>query len=184
METHPAKIPVFERGLWCRGWFIALLCVVFVELDWELVPLAVFPFVFVFPVMLAAWNRSLRFALACALLLSLSRVAQQFFFASRPATIDDVSATLVRFFVLALLATLTYRLGQQARQLRHHVRQLEGILPICTGCKSIRDREGNWLPLEGYITTHSPAQVSNSFCPDCFKDYFGEVLPARGADSK
>jgi hypothetical protein len=54
---------------------------------------------------------------------------------------------------------------------------LEGILPICAGCKSIRDEKGNWLSLEGYITAHSNAQFSHGFCPACFKDYYGEQSP-------
>ncbi|HEV2694640.1 MAG TPA: hypothetical protein VG347_17225 [Verrucomicrobiae bacterium] len=54
--SPPPDAPVFERGLWSRTWFMVLLCLVFVALDWELVPLQVFPFVFVFPLMLIAWN--------------------------------------------------------------------------------------------------------------------------------
>ena len=178
----PAKVLPFERGLWNRAWFIILLCLAFVGLDWELVPLKVFPFVFIFPLMLAAWNRSLTFALVCAGALSLTRLAHQFVFDERPYTVDEVAAALVRFFVLLLLAALTNLLGKQARQLRHRVRLLEGILPICSRCKSIRDENNTWVQLEGYITTHSDARFSHGFCPQCFREYYGQEPAAEPAD--
>ena len=177
----PEKLPPFERGLWNRAWFIILLCLVFVALDWELVPLKVFPFIFIFPLMLAAWNRSLPFALGCAVTLSITRLAHQFVFDQQPSTVDDFAAALVRFFVLLLLAVLTNLLGRQSRQLRQRVQQLEGILPICAGCKSIRDESDNWVQLEGFISARSSAQFSHSFCPDCYKKFSGLDLPAEPA---
>ncbi|HEY5344720.1 MAG TPA: hypothetical protein VIK62_00065 [Verrucomicrobiae bacterium] len=178
---NQAELPTFERGLWSRAWFIVLLCLVFAAVDWELMPLKIFPFIFIFPLMLAAWNRSLPFALICAVGLSLTRLAHQFVFDEKPYTADEVAAALVRFFVMMLLATLTNLLGKQTRQLRHRVRLLEGILPICAWCKSIRDEKNNWVQLEGYITEHSEAHFSHSFCPECYKKYYGMEPPAGAA---
>jgi hypothetical protein len=166
---------MFEQGLWNRIWFMLIVCVAFWELDWELVPVAVFPFVFIFPIMLVAWNRGLPLALVCCLVFSLSRVARECLLDTRPVVIGDLAAASVLFFVFFLLATLTTLLARQSRQLRERVKQLEGILPICAGCKSIRDQEGNWVQLEGYISTHSAAQFSHGFCPGCVKAYYGEI---------
>lgn len=181
-KTKPPEGPIFERGLWNHSWFILLLCLVFAAIDWELVPLAIFPFVFIFPVMLAAWNRGIWFALSCAVVLSLTRVARDYFLDLQPLTIDEKTAALVRFFVLTLLATLTTLLARQSRQLRQRVVLLEGILPICAGCKSIRDEQGKWLSLEGYITTHSTAQFSHGLCPVCFKNYYGEPAADKAGE--
>jgi K+-sensing histidine kinase KdpD len=172
------QAPVFERGLWSRAWFIVLLCLALAAVDWELIPLKVFPFVFIFPLMLAAWNGSLPFAFICAVGLSLTRLAHQFVFDERPYTVDELADALVRFFVLLLLAALTGQLGRQARQLRHRVRLLEGILPICAWCKNIRDEHNNWVQLEGYITEHSEAHFSHSLCPECYEKYSGQKPPA------
>lgn len=169
-----------EKGLWNRGWFMAILCLAFVEIDWEMVPLAIFPFVFIFPVMLVAWNRGFSLALTASALMSLSRVAHDYLFDQR-LTVDEVASALVRFFVLVLLVALTNLLARQARQLRERVQLLEGILPICAGCKSIRDEHGQWLTLEGYITTHTAAQFSHGVCPDCFKAYYGDAPEAKSA---
>ena len=171
------EVYVFERGLWSRGWFMVLLCLVFVALDWELVPARMFPFVFVFPVMLVAWNRSLLFAVINASVLSLVRIFHQFVFLAHPVVSAELGDALIRFLVLVLLAALTSQLGRLSRQLRHQVHTLEGILPICSFCKRIRAAQDNWVQMEEYISGHSDAQFSHSLCPDCLKQQFGEFLP-------
>jgi PAS domain S-box-containing protein len=52
------------------------------------------------------------------------------------------------------------------------VRTLSGLLPICAGCKKIRDDGGYWNKLESYIENHTSAQFSHGLCPDCMGDYF------------
>ncbi len=47
----------------------------------------------------------------------------------------------------------------------------EGLLPICAGCKKIRDDEDRWNPLEIYIDSHSEAHFSHGMCPDCVARY-------------
>lgn len=44
---------------------------------------------------------------------------------------------------------------------------LEGILPICSGCKKIRDDEGQWKPVETYIQSRTNAEFTHGICPDC-----------------
>ncbi|XHR28276.1 MAG: HAMP domain-containing protein [Chthoniobacteraceae bacterium] len=55
------------------------------------------------------------------------------------------------------------------------VTTLNGLLPICSGCKKIRDDQGYWSQIEHYISAHSGAQFSHSLCPDCAKKYFPEL---------
>lgn len=175
---------LFEQGLWNRTWFMLLLCVAIWELDWEMVPLTVFPFVFIFPLMLVAWNRGLKLASVCCLAFAMSRLTRECLLDTRAVAIHDLAAALVLFFVFFLLATLTTLLARQSRQLRQRVKQLEGILPICAGCKAIRDEQGNWTQLEGYLTKHTPAQFSHGFCPVCFKAYYGNIPYTDGSDAK
>jgi PAS domain S-box-containing protein len=51
------------------------------------------------------------------------------------------------------------------------VKTLIGLLPICAGCKKIRDDQGNWGQLELYIQSHSEAKFTHSMCPKCMKNY-------------
>jgi hypothetical protein len=45
--------------------------------------------------------------------------------------------------------------------------KLEGILPVCMFCKSIRDAEEKWHRSEAYISSRSQAQFSHCVCPLC-----------------
>jgi ligand-binding sensor domain-containing protein len=57
------------------------------------------------------------------------------------------------------------------------VRQLSGLLPICSRCKKIRDDRGYWNQLEEYITEHSEAGFSHGICPDCIPLLYPELPP-------
>ena len=48
------------------------------------------------------------------------------------------------------------------------VRQLRGLLPICSYCKKIRDDQNYWQQVEQYVSTHSEVQFSHGICPECY----------------
>ena len=56
------------------------------------------------------------------------------------------------------------------------VKQLSGLLPICSSCKKIRDDKGYWTQIESFISKHSEAKFSHGVCPECAKrlypDYY------------
>jgi hypothetical protein len=61
---------------------------------------------------------------------------------------------------------LTAGVGQLEESI-NQVRRLEGLLPICSGCKKIRlekvspDEQNNWVPIEGYIRDRTDADFSH-----------------------
>lgn len=52
--------------------------------------------------------------------------------------------------------------------LENQLRQLRGIIPICSYCKKIRNDDQSWQQLEAYISAHSDALFSHGICPTCF----------------
>jgi len=54
------------------------------------------------------------------------------------------------------------------------VKTLQGILPICSHCKQIRDDKGYWNKIETYIGEHSQAEFSHGMCPDCSDKLYGD----------
>jgi PAS domain S-box-containing protein len=48
------------------------------------------------------------------------------------------------------------------------VKTLQGFLPMCSYCKSIRDDENYWQSVEGYISKHTNTQFSHGICPACY----------------
>ncbi len=68
------------------------------------------------------------------------------------------------------------RLITELQQALSHVRQLQGLLPICAHCKNIRDDEGYWSSIEHYVASHSEAEFSHSICPDCARKYYPDIF--------
>lgn len=54
------------------------------------------------------------------------------------------------------------------------IRTLEGLLPICSSCKKIRDEVGAWTRLEAYIRDHSRAEFTHGICPDCASKLYAD----------
>ncbi len=50
----------------------------------------------------------------------------------------------------------------------NNVKELRGLLPICSYCKKIRNDGNYWERLESYLSAHTHAQFSHSICPDCY----------------
>lgn len=67
------------------------------------------------------------------------------------------------------------RLIDELRVTLARVQQLEGILPICSFCKRIRDDTGDWQQVERYITRHSETRFTHGVCPDCLRKNYPEV---------
>ncbi len=55
------------------------------------------------------------------------------------------------------------------------VTTLSGLLPICAGCKKIRNDQGYWQQVEGYIMEHSSARFTHGLCPECVKKLYPDL---------
>ena len=64
---------------------------------------------------------------------------------------------------------------QQLRQALSEVKTLRGLLPICSGCKSIRDDRGYWNSIETYISEHSEAEFTHGLCPTCARRLYPDI---------
>jgi hypothetical protein len=62
------------------------------------------------------------------------------------------------------------------------VKKLSGFLPICAGCKKIRDDKGYWNQIEAYIKQHSEAEFSHGICPECAKRLYPELMEPDSSD--
>ena len=68
------------------------------------------------------------------------------------------------------------RLVSELRLALNHVKQLQGLLPICAHCKNIRDDEGYWNRIESYFASRLETEFSHSICPDCAKKHYPDVF--------
>jgi len=49
---------------------------------------------------------------------------------------------------------------------------LRGILPICAGCRKIRDDQNYWHNVESYFKRQLDIDFSHGLCPDCIQKMF------------
>jgi hypothetical protein len=75
--------------------------------------------------------------------------------------------TSILFAIIAIFIIKYRRINKLLQQSHDEIRILRGILPICGFCKRIRNDRGSWEQIEKYVSTHSEARFSHSFCPEC-----------------
>jgi hypothetical protein len=63
----------------------------------------------------------------------------------------------------------------ELQQSLDNIKQLQGILPICSGCKKIRDDQGYWHQVEVYISHHTEADFSHGLCEECAHKLYPEL---------
>jgi hypothetical protein len=99
-------------------------------------------------------------------------------------------ATVVAYLVANVLGFLVLRRLQRLRR-RHHrilererearrklraaldeVKVLQGIVPICSICKRVRNDEGLYEAVEAYLARHCEADFSHTLCPECLRDRY------------
>ena len=68
------------------------------------------------------------------------------------------------------------RLITELQTALEEVKTLRGIIPICSFCKKIRDDQGFWSQVEGYVEEHSEAIFSHSLCPECLREHYPDYI--------
>jgi PAS domain S-box-containing protein len=58
------------------------------------------------------------------------------------------------------------------------IRTLQGILPICSYCRKVRDDEDYWLSVESYVSRYT--QLSHGVCPECMRTHVDPDLARMG----
>jgi hypothetical protein len=134
---------------------LAAIAVAILVLDYLTGPHVHIEILFVFPAALATWKVFLYFVWNAPTSWALEAV--------------DTAIDLIVLLVLVQV------IGYIARQ-RRAIHVLQGMLPICGFCKRIRDEGGGWLQLEQYIAERSEASFSHTFCPECGRIHYGNLV--------
>lgn len=143
-------------------------------------PFIVFPIFFLVPVGLATWflGRTAGVVNAVSVVVARFWVAVTFenqFIPFWAAVLNDTIRLVIFLGVVFLLS----KIARQKHELEHRVEELEGILPICSFCKKIRNDEGEWEQFESYVTERSAAQFTHSVCTRCEELHYGSVVRPR-----
>jgi len=101
-------------------------------------------------------------------------------YVTKPFDRDELLARVrVGEQVVGLQAELTARVRELEDALAR-VKQLQGLLPICSYCKSIRDDQNYWHQVEAYVQSRTAAEFSHGVCPCCWDKVVKPQLAAFG----
>lgn len=89
---------------------------------------------------------------------------------AKPVNLDLLKLRVRNHIALKVHRDLLKQKNEELEAALARVKQLEGIIPICSYCKKIRDDQKNWHQLETYISNHSEALFSHGACPDCAEE--------------
>ena len=95
----------------------------------------------------------------------------------------DPEELRARVHVGIRVLTLQDRLADRVAELQEaltNVKQLSGLLPICSYCKRIRGDENYWERVESYITEHTDAKFSHGICPECYDTVMAQIDEPAG----
>ena len=81
--------------------------------------------------------------------------------------ITDITARKQREYEQTQLLRKLREALREKEELFREVKILRGLLPICSGCKRIRDENGVWWPLDAYVKTKTDAELTHTICGDC-----------------
>ena len=167
--THSRVFPLY--------W--SILGIVILIGDYVSGPAIQFPILYLIPVSLASWYSGWKWGLAFAVTMPLIRLYYGMFWPVPLTPYDALINTVIRILVLGGAAFLVSRTARQTQELARRVNVLEGILPVCSFCKKIRDQQGHWHSMEQFITERSDAQFTHGFCPECGERHYGEFLKSE-----
>ncbi len=136
------------------------------------------------PILAATWFGGLNVGLVMALFSASGWLFSDLLITARPSEGVEIWDTVMRLGCFLLLAAAAYRIKLDFEKQKEtnvkltealtQIKQLTGILPMCSFCRRIRDEDNNWVQFEAYIAQHSEAQVSHGLCPRCYKKHFGQ----------
>ncbi len=90
---------------------------------------------------------------------------------TKPFNQGELRARLnVGIRVVRLQENLNRRIHELEKTLSE-VKELKGLLPICSYCKRIRNDQNYWQQVESFLGEHTDASFSHSICPDCYEKH-------------
>lgn len=175
METN--SLPIKSSLIVFYGFTISVLLLI---ADYFAGPFIQFPISYLIPVAFLSWFKGRYWGLTFAFIMPLVRFYFNIALWTIPWTITEASINaLIRIVVLSSFALIIDRTAIQTRELSSRVSILEGLLPICSYCKKIRDQKDEWQVMEKYIMDRSQATFTHGVCPDCMREHYGDILKHR-----
>lgn len=100
-------------------------------------------------------------------------------FLVKPVSLAALRSTIEVALRKSQVEAQNARLLAELQEALRNVRTLAGLLPICCGCKRIRDDAGYWQEVEEYVAKHTHAEFTHGFCPECVTRLYPGFQPRK-----
>ncbi len=133
-------------------------------------------------VLICLRSRSVKIVFGVALACSILTILGFYFSPPGPEIWKAVAnrmMAILGIWTIAVLGIQRERARRGKRRAQLELKILRGLLPICAGCKRIRDDDGCWNTIEVYVQDHSEAEFSHGICPECAPKLYPEVYSQK-----
>ncbi len=96
-------------------------------------------------------------------------------YVTKPLQLEEVWARINTHLTVNRLQQSLRGKNQKLSLALSEIKTLQGILPLCSFCKKVRDDKGYWQQVDEYIQKHTEADVSHGLCPDCLEEHYPEI---------
>jgi CheY-like chemotaxis protein len=104
-----------------------------------------------------------------------AKIAEPFGYIIKPAKERDLRIAIEIALYKREMEMEREKLIRELKEALANVKTLKGLLPICAGCKKIRDDKGYWEQVEAYLGSHADVEFTHGACPECLKKLLKEV---------
>jgi hypothetical protein len=93
---------------------------------------------------------------------------------SQTRALQILSRQVMTLFELRLAISQLGKRNAELESARREIRKLEELLPICSQCKKIHDKD-DWVPVEEYMHRHDEVNFTHGLCPTCSQKYHDDL---------
>ena len=114
--------------------------------------------------------------------ISIGFINYIFFYNLIPHTGSNAEAWLIGNSIYVLLGTFTgiirdimihhQRINLELTNALNDINNLNGLIPICSNCKKMRDDDGCWHVVGQQILEKADVQITHGICPECLKKLY------------
>jgi PleD family two-component response regulator len=97
-------------------------------------------------------------------------------YVGKPFNPEELKARVATHIALKLALDRERTLRMELQEAQANIKQLTGLLPICATCKKMRDENGQWSPMEVYISARSEVGFTHGICPECAQAFRADFL--------
>ncbi|MEW6303881.1 MAG: response regulator [Verrucomicrobiota bacterium] len=113
-----------------------------------------------------------------------AKLTEPFGYLLKPFDERDLETTIEVGLYKHRMEAERLRLVRELQETLRQAKTLAGLLPICAGCKKIRDDQGFWQQVEHYLQAHSNAEFSHGLCPDCMERIYPDLAESMAEETE